>query len=76
MVASGGGVRNPALMAALRERLDGVPLVRSDERGIPAEGKDVVLWALLGFLTWHGVAGTTNATGAREPRILVATACR
>ena len=70
VVASGGGVRNPALMDALRRRLDGVPLVASDQRGIPAEGKEVVLWALLGFLTWHGVPGTTNATGAREARIL------
>ena len=70
VVASGGGVRNLALTEALRRRLDGVPLVASDDRGIPADAKDVVLWALLGFLTWHGVPGSTSATGALEPRIL------
>ena len=70
VVASGGGVDNPALMAALRQRLEGVPLVTSDARGIPADAKEVVLWALLGFLTWHGLAGTTTATGARETRVL------
>jgi anhydro-N-acetylmuramic acid kinase len=70
VVASGGGVHNPALMEALRRHLDGIPLLTSDERGIPADGKEVVLWALLGFLTWHGLAGTTSATGARESRVL------
>ncbi len=70
VVASGGGVHNPALMEAVRRRLDGVPLVTSDERGIPAEAKEVVLWALLGFMTWHGLAGATSATGAREARVL------
>jgi anhydro-N-acetylmuramic acid kinase len=74
VVASGGGVHNPALMEALRGRLEGAALVTSDDRGIPADGKDVVLWALLGFLTWHGVPGnmigTTGATGATHPRIL------
>jgi anhydro-N-acetylmuramic acid kinase len=70
VVASGGGVLNPALMEALRNRLDGVPLVASDERGIPADGKQVVLWALVGFLTWHGLPGGTSATGALESRVL------
>jgi anhydro-N-acetylmuramic acid kinase len=28
------------------------------------------MWGLLGFLTWHGVAGSTSATGARERRVL------
>ena len=70
VVVSGGGVHNPALMAALRRRLDGVRVVVSDELGIPADAKEAVMWALLGFLTWHGVPGTTLATGAEAPRVL------
>jgi anhydro-N-acetylmuramic acid kinase len=71
VVVSGGGVHNPALMEALRGRLEGATLVTSDDRGIPADGKDVVLWALLGFLTWHGVPGNMiGTTGATHPRIL------
>ena len=70
VVVSGGGVHNPALMAALRRRLDGVRVVVSDELGIPADAKEAVMWALLGFLTWHGVPGTILATGTETPRVL------
>lgn len=68
VVASGGGTANPALMRALARRLD-APLRTSDDLGLPAEGKEVVLWALLGFLAWHGVPVST-APGSRPPRLL------
>jgi len=71
VVAAGGGVRNPTLMAALRRRLGGVPVETSDELGLPAAGKEAYLTALLGFLTWHGVpANEPHATGAAGPRLL------
>ena len=70
VVASGGGTHNPALMDALRRRLGDVPLVTSDERGLPPDAKESVLWALLGWLSWHGLPGATIATGATVPRIL------
>ena len=71
VVASGGGVRNPALMAALRRRLDPIRLVTAEQRGLPSEAKEAYLFALLGWLTWHGLPGTVlGATGARGPRIL------
>ncbi len=65
VVASGGGTANPVLMAAIQRRLGGVPLVTSDVYGLPASGKEAVLWALLGFLTWHGVPVSTGAHPAR-----------
>jgi anhydro-N-acetylmuramic acid kinase len=52
VVASGGGVRNPALFAALKRRL---PLTVSDEHGLPAQAKESYLMALIGFLAWHQV---------------------
>src|SRR5690606_537392 len=58
VVASGGGVRNPVLLAALRRRLDPVPVVDSAAYGLDPDGKEALLWCLLGFLSWHGVAGT------------------
>lgn len=65
VVASGGGVRNPALMAALARRLD---VVTSDALGIPSDAKEAYLTALLGFLTWHGIPADPR-TGA-GPRLL------
>ena len=52
VVASGGGVRNPVLLAALDRRL---PLTVSDDRGLPAQAKEAYLMALIGFLAWHQV---------------------
>jgi anhydro-N-acetylmuramic acid kinase len=71
VVASGGGVRNPALVAALRRHLGATPLIRSDERGLDPAAKEAYLMALLGFLTWHGVPGVApGVTGAAAPRVL------
>ncbi|WP_090008394.1 anhydro-N-acetylmuramic acid kinase [Lentzea albidocapillata] len=71
VVASGGGMRNPVLVEALTRALDPIPLQISDSLGLPRDGKEAYLAALLGFLTWHGVAGNTpSATGASGPRLL------
>jgi anhydro-N-acetylmuramic acid kinase len=71
VVTSGGGVRNPVLMAALRRRLDPVPVVTSDELGLPIDAKEAYLAALLGYLTWLGApANCPSATGATGPRVL------
>ncbi|WP_406689030.1 anhydro-N-acetylmuramic acid kinase [Saccharopolyspora sp. ID03-671] len=70
VVVSGGGVHNPVLLAALRRRLD-VPVLVSNDLGMPADSKEALLTALLGFLTWHGLPGNTpGTTGAAGPRIL------
>jgi len=69
VVASGGGVRNPVLMASLARHL-GVPVRASDDLGLPADGKEAVLWALLGWMTWHGIPVSTDAAGGRPPRLL------
>ncbi|WP_089107299.1 anhydro-N-acetylmuramic acid kinase [Streptomyces hyaluromycini] len=71
VIASGGGTRNPVLMAMLRTRLREIPVRVSDELGLPAAAKEAYAFAVLGFLTAHGLAGTVpTATGARHPSIL------
>ena len=71
IVASGGGTRNLALMARLASHLAPARLVTSDARGLPSAGKEAYLFALLGFLTWHGVPGVAQgATGSAIPRVL------
>ncbi|ASR34721.1 anhydro-N-acetylmuramic acid kinase [Prauserella marina] len=68
VVASGGGLRNPALVRALRAR---ITVVASDEHGLPSDAKEAYLTALLGWLTWHGLPGNVpGATGAGGPRPL------
>ncbi|MEV4318418.1 anhydro-N-acetylmuramic acid kinase [Actinocrispum sp. NPDC049592] len=68
VVASGGGIRNPALRKALDRQLT-AELTTSDELGIPGDAKEAYLTALLGFLTWHGIPANPP-TGAAGPRLL------
>ncbi|GAA5024914.1 anhydro-N-acetylmuramic acid kinase [Streptomyces siamensis] len=71
VIASGGGTRNPTLMSMLDTELPGVPLRTSDELGLPSDAKEAYAFAVLGFLTLHGLAGTEPAsTGARHPSVL------
>jgi anhydro-N-acetylmuramic acid kinase len=70
LVVSGGGVKNPTLMAALGEETDAT-VVTSDALGLPAQDKEAYAFAVLGFLTAHGLPGTLpSATGARQARVL------
>jgi anhydro-N-acetylmuramic acid kinase len=71
VVVSGGGTRNPVLMTLLATELPGVPLRTSDELGLPSPAKEAYAFAVLGFLTAHGLSGTIPAsTGARHPSVL------
>ncbi|WP_026328378.1 anhydro-N-acetylmuramic acid kinase [Streptomyces sulphureus] len=71
VLASGGGTRNPALMAALAEELGRTPLHTSQKLGMPMDDKEAYAFAVLGWLTVHGLAATApTLTGARHPSIL------
>ncbi|MBT2450881.1 anhydro-N-acetylmuramic acid kinase [Streptomyces sp. ISL-43] len=75
VIASGGGTRNPVLMRWLREELagsdGGVPLRTSDELGLPSGTKEAYAFAVLGWLTAHGLPGTVpSCTGAGRASVL------
>ncbi len=71
LVLSGGGSANPVTMRWLREALPGVSVLTTDDLGVPAQAKEAVAFAVLGFLSWNGLPGSvTAATGARHPSIL------
>jgi len=58
-------------MSMLRTALHGIPLRTSDDLGLPSEAKEAYAFAVLGYLTAHGLAGTVPAcTGARRPSVL------
>jgi len=71
VIVSGGGARNPTLMAMLREQLSGVRVIPSDDVGLGVEAKEAVAFAVLAYETWHGRPGNLPAaTGARHPVVL------
>lgn len=75
VIASGGGTRNPVLMRWLREELGGadggVPVLTSDGLGLPSGTKEAYAFAVLGWLTAHGLPATVpSCTGARHPSVL------
>ncbi|MGC2161551.1 MAG: anhydro-N-acetylmuramic acid kinase [Silvibacterium sp.] len=72
-IVSGGGSRNSALMAMLRQRLEplGCKVMSSDAAGLPSQAKEAVAFALLAWQTWHRLPGNVPAaTGASRPAIL------
>ncbi len=73
MIVSGGGAKNPTLMAMLRDEIAplGISLHFSDEFGLPAEAKEAVAFALLAHETWHRrPSNVPSATGAKRAAIL------
>jgi anhydro-N-acetylmuramic acid kinase len=71
LFVSGGGTRNPALMGALAARATQVELRPSDDLGIPEGAKEAYAFAVLGFLSFHGVPATIpSCTGAAHPSLL------
>ncbi|MFF0265769.1 anhydro-N-acetylmuramic acid kinase [Kribbella sp. NPDC004536] len=70
VVASGGGIRNPALMQLLADEL-AIPVRTTDELGLPSAAKEAYAFAVLGFLTVHGLGGTVpSCTGAGHSSVL------
>lgn len=71
LVAAGGGTANRTLMSALREKLPGVEVTTIEDLGIPNGAKEAYAFALIGFLTVHGLPGTiASCTGADRSSVL------
>lgn len=71
VILCGGGVRNKFLVHLLREGFSGLPVVLTDEMGIPAEAKEAVSFAILGNELLAGnPANLPRVTGARHPVLL------
>jgi len=73
VIISGGGAKNPTLMAWLANEVCSLRLRlrSSDEFGIPSEAKEAVAFALLALETWNRrPSNVPSATGAKRAAIL------
>ncbi|MDB4948531.1 MAG: anmK [Gemmatimonadetes bacterium] len=71
VVVTGGGARNPTLVARIAELLAPIPVLGGEALGVDPEAKEAVAFALLAWAHLHGVpANVPSATGAAGPRVL------
>ncbi|MFZ2022472.1 MAG: anhydro-N-acetylmuramic acid kinase [Terracidiphilus sp.] len=72
-IVSGGGAKNRTLMSMLASQLGpkGCTVTTIDRWGMPAAAKEAAAFALMAWMTWHGLPGNVpSATGASRPVIL------
>jgi anhydro-N-acetylmuramic acid kinase len=73
LIISGGGARNPTLVAWLTKevRQMGLSLRSSDEFGIPSSAKEAVAFAVMAYETWNRrPSNVPSATGAERAVVL------
>jgi anhydro-N-acetylmuramic acid kinase len=73
LIVSGGGAKNPTLMASMREEVGrmGLHLRSSDDFGIPSSAKEAVAFAVMAFETWNRrPSNVPSATGAERAVVL------
>lgn len=67
VLVSGGGLRNPLLIAMLAERLAGVRVESTAVMGLDPDAKEAIAFAVLGYETLRGRAvSLPSVTGARR----------
>lgn len=70
VIVSGGGARNATIVRGL-ELVLGVPVLTSDQIGIPSEAKEALAFAVLAYLSWVGrPSNWPAATGANKRVVL------
>ena len=68
---SGGGARNPTLMAALAAAAPDRRFSTTRDLGLDPDAKEAIAFALIGWATLHGIPGNVpSCTGATAPRVL------
>ncbi|WP_337245997.1 anhydro-N-acetylmuramic acid kinase [Luteimonas sp. gir] len=71
LIACGGGVHNPALMAAVADALPGIAVVSSAAHGLDPDHVEAMGFAWLARQTVLGLPGNLpSVTGAAGPRVL------
>ena len=67
----GGGSNNPALVEAIEEGLDSVPVKNGVELGVDPDAREALAFAFLAWAHLRGICGNIpSVTGAEAPRVL------
>ena len=71
LYVAGGGAANKQLMKRMQERLSNCTILSISELGISTQSKEAIAFALIGFLSMHGLPGQIpSCTGASGGRVL------
>jgi anhydro-N-acetylmuramic acid kinase len=71
LIVTGGGARNPLIVAQLAAALPGIEIIPPARFGVPPEAKEAFAFAVLAYETYHGrPSNVPSATGARHPVVL------
>jgi anhydro-N-acetylmuramic acid kinase len=71
LIVSGGGARNPLLMAQIESGLKGVRVREAGELGVPGDAKEAYAFAVLACETLRRRSSNVpGATGARKAVVL------
>jgi len=71
LIVSGGGAKNPLIMAQLTAALAPMEVMPSSKLGVPEEAKEAYAFALLAYESWHRRTGNLpSSTGAEKAVVL------
>jgi anhydro-N-acetylmuramic acid kinase len=71
VVAAGGGVKNLALMERIAALIAPIPILHSDDFGVPSNAREAMAFAVLADMTLRGMtAFLPPVTGATAPKLL------
>ena len=71
VILGGGGRRNPAIVAMLREELAPAKILTHEDVGMDSDNKEAMVFALLAHETWHNRPGVLpELTGVSHPVVL------
>jgi anhydro-N-acetylmuramic acid kinase len=71
LIITGGGARNPLMIAQLAAALPGIEVISADRFGVPVEAKEAFAFAVLAYETYHQRSNNLpSATGAKRPVVL------
>jgi anhydro-N-acetylmuramic acid kinase len=71
LIASGGGIHNPQIMAHLAALLPEIAISTSTDHGVDADAKEAIAFAVLAHETWRRrPSSLPSATGARRAVVL------